>query len=198
MAPKTFIFIGRSGSGKGTQARLLQEYIRDIDPDSHLLYIETGAKFREFLKEDTYTTKLSQEIYERGDLQPDFLAIRIWSEILRNEFKGDEHLIFDGTPRQIREAHVLESALEFYKRNDIYIVYPNVSREWSEKRLVSRGRKDDQDMNDIKKRLDWYDDKVAPVIEYYRANPRYKFLDIKGEQTIEEVHEEIKKKIFGD
>ena len=192
MTLKTFIFIGRSGSGKGTQARLLQEHLKEIDPDTPIFYEETGAKFREFLKEDTYTSELSREIYKRGDLQPAFLAIRIWSEELGQEIKGNEHIIFDGTPRQIREAHVLENALDFYKRDEVYIVCPNVSREWSEKRLLERGRADDEKAN-VKKRLDWYDEKVAPVIEYYKGSPRYKFIDVKGEQTIKEVHEEIKR-----
>jgi adenylate kinase len=196
METKTFIFIGRSGSGKGTQARLLQEYLKDIDPETPVLYIETGAKFREFLKEDTYTSELSKDIYKKGDLQPDFLAIRIWSEELRQNVNGNEHLLFDGTPRQLREAYILESALDFYKKDDVYIVYPNVSRKWSEERLMARGREDDKDISDVKRRLDWYDDKVAPVIEYYRANPRYKFIDVNGEQTIEQVYEEIKRKIF--
>ena len=193
MELKTFIFIGRSGSGKGTQARLLQEHLKDIDPDTPVFYEETGARFREFLKEDTYTSRLSREIHEAGDLQPSFLAIRIWAEELRKNLKGNEHLIFDGTPRQLQEAHILENALDFYKREDVYIILPNVSREWSEKRLLERGRSDD-DLEEIKKRLDWYDEKVTPAIEYYKSNPRYKFLDIKGERTIKEIHDEIKEK----
>jgi adenylate kinase len=194
MELKTFIFIGRSGSGKGTQARMLQEYLKDTDPDTPVLYEETGAKFREFIKEDTFTSKLSQEFYNTGKLQPNFLAIRIWAEELRKNFKGNEHIIFDGTPRQLREAYVLETALDFYNRKNVYIIYPNVSREWSEKRLLERGRSDD-DLEEIKKRLDWYDTQVAPVIEYYRDNPRYNFVDINGEQTIKEVHDQIIEKI---
>lgn len=194
MELKTFIFIGRSGSGKGTQARLLQEHLKDLDPDSPVMYIETGAKFREFLKEGTYTGELSRKIYEAGNLQPSFLAIRIWAEELRRDLKGDEHLIFDGTPRQLREAYVLENALDFYDRKKVYVVYPNVSREWSEKRLLERGRSDD-DIEDIKKRLDWYDNQVAPVIKYYRDNPRYIFIDANGEKTIKEIHDQIKTEI---
>ena len=196
MELKTFVFIGRSGSGKGTQARLLEGYIKDVDSLNNVLYLETGARFRDFLKDSNYTAKLSQEIYKRGDLQPDFLAIRIWADELQEKLSGDEHLIFDGTPRQLREAYVLETALDFYQRKDVYIVYPNVSRKWSEEKLSKRGREDDKNLEEIKKRLDWYDEKVLPVIEYYRGNPRYHFLDINGEQTIEEVHNNIVEKVF--
>jgi len=71
----------------------------------------------------------------------------------------------------------------------------NVSREWSKERLLGRGRKDD-DPEEIKKRLDWYETEVAPVVEYYKDNPKYNFIDVNGEQTIEEVHKEIIEKVF--
>ena len=194
MTPKTFIFIGRSGSGKGTQARLLQEHLNEIDPEIPLFYLETGAEFRKFLKGETYSSELSRKIYEKGDLQPSFLAIKIWAEKFVNNLMGNEHVIIDGTPRQLGEAHVLESALDFYKRDDIYVVLPNVSRKWSEERLLARGRTDDSP-EDIKRRLDWYDGKVIPAIEYFKSNSKFKFLDINGEQTIQEVRDEIIKKL---
>lgn len=191
MTPKVFIFIGRSGSGKGTQARLLQEHLNEIDRDTPVFYLETGAEFRKFLKEDTFSSKLSREIYEEGNLQPSFLAIKIWAEKFVDNLTGNEHIIIDGTPRQLREAHVLESALDFYKIKDVYVILPNVSRKWSEEHLLARGRTDDREIEDIKKRLDWYDEKVVPAIEYFKSNPKVTFLNINGEQTIQEVRDEI-------
>jgi len=194
MNKKAFIFIGRSGSGKGTQARLLQECLKDIEREKDIIYLETGEEFRHFLKEDGYTQTLSRKIMDEGKLQPDFLAILMWSRKMIDTVKEDVHLILDGTPRQLREAYVLEKALEFYNYKDIHIIYPNVSRTWSEERLMARGRSDDKDPGDIKARLDWYDSQVNPVVEYYRSNPMYKFHDINGEQSIENVHKEVKEK----
>ena len=52
MELQTFIFIGRSGCGKGTQVTLLQEHIKKQDHKRHILfYIETGERFRQFIKE---------------------------------------------------------------------------------------------------------------------------------------------------
>ncbi len=48
----------------------------------------------------------------------------------------------------------------------------------------------------IKKRLDWFDTDVQPVIDWFKSNDFYNFLDINGEQTIEEVHQEIMEKIL--
>ncbi|MCG2694656.1 hypothetical protein L6261_01050, partial [Candidatus Parcubacteria bacterium] len=67
-------------------------------------------------------------------------------------------------------------------------------REWSTERLLGRGRSDD-DAEQIKKRLDWFDKDVIPAIEYLKNDPLYNFVDINGEQTIEQVQAEIIEKI---
>lgn len=172
------------------------EDLKEKDPDTKVLYVETGQRFRDFIKENNYTSKLSRKIYTSGELQPSFLAAKMWSDELIEKMKGHEHLVFDGTSRKLREAHVLEHALDFYKREEIYIVFLKISRELSKKRLLDRGRLDDSD-EDIEKRLDWYDEAVKPVVDYYRESPKYHFLDIDGEQSIEEIHENIKQKVFG-
>lgn len=193
----TFIFIGRSGCGKGTQADLLIEYIKKHDDSGRdIFYLETGKKFRELIKGDSYTSRLSAEIYKEAARQPDFLAVYIWSYVFVDNLNGDEHLFIDGTPRSLLETKILDTAMEFYKREDPVFIYMNVSREWSETRLRERGRLDDLKKEDIKKRLDWFDRDVMPAVEYAKESPVYRFVEINGEQTIEEVHEEIIKKAF--
>jgi len=194
MTPKTFIFIGRSGCGKGTQADLLMKVIKEKDPKRDTYYMETGAKFRDFLKGSSFSSKLSKKVSERGDLQPEFLSIYMWANHLIEDLKGDEHLFMDGTPRKLHEAEVLHSAMEFYKREKPCVIFMNVSRKWSEDRLLARHRQDDGKDN-VKKRLDWYDEEVVPTVEYYRNNQNYTFLDINGERTIEEIHSDIISKL---
>lgn len=159
--------------------------------------METGAKFREFISKESYSSKLSKEVYEKNDRQPDFLAIWVWSHIFVEELQGGEHMILDGTPRSIAEADVLGTALRFYKRDNPVIINLDVSREWSEKHLMARKRQDDKDPDAIKKRLDWYEKDVAPAIEQYAVDPSCNFIKINGEQTIEEVHADIIRAVFG-
>ncbi|MBX4198930.1 nucleoside monophosphate kinase [Candidatus Parcubacteria bacterium] len=188
----TVIFIGRSGCGKGTQADLLKERITRLDPEKRkILYVETGDRFRKFIRGKTYSSKLSEKIYEEDARQPDFLAGLMWGSMLLEELGEDMHIVFDGVARSEPEAKLLTTALEFYKRERPTIIHIEVSRRWSEDKLLKRGRSDDVNISKIDKRLDWFDKDVVPALDYLRANPMYRVLDVNGEQTIDEVHREI-------
>jgi adenylate kinase len=195
MQPQTFIFFGPSGSGKGTQAKLLQDEIKKKNPERNILYIETGEKFREISGENSFTAQKIKEIIGNGGLLPEFLPIWVFSDDLIKNFTGEEHLFFDGSPRRLEEAKVLDSAIKFYKRENPTVIFINVSDGWCINLMKGRGRADDTD-EEIKKRLAWYKENVAPAVEYFKNDPYYKFIPINGEQTIEEVHQEIMQKIM--
>ena len=195
MNKNAYIFIGRSGCGKGTQADLL---IKNLGENGKKIFcLETGDEFRKFTQGDRYSNKLAREIDKRGGLQPEFLAILMWASAMTVAVQGGEDFVLDGSPRKMPEANVLDSALKFYEFEKPTVIFMNVSRDWSRQRLLDRGRSDDA-INEVKKRLDWYEADVAPVVEWYRNNSDYRFLDINGEQTIEEVHREIIVKIPGE
>lgn len=190
----TVIFIGRSGCGKGTQAELLKDYFHKHDTRKRqILYIETGARFREFVRGTSYSSKLSNEIYEKDERQPDFLAAVMWGNMLIDEMGPDMHLVFDGAPRSHSEAILLSTALQFYKREKPTVVFLKVSHRWAEERLLSRGRSDDRALSKIDKRLSWFEEDTWPAIEYFKTNSLYNFLEIDGEQKIEKVHQDIVK-----
>ena len=190
MFPQNFIFIGMSGCGKGTQAKLLGEYLKKVDPKREVFFLETGAEFRRFIQGEGYTQRLSKKIYDEGGSQPEFLSVYMWSHLIAENFKEDEHLIVDGTPRRFHEAGALDSAFDFYSREKPYFIFLNIGKEWATERLTGRGR-DDDNQDDIKARLNWYETDVVPAINFYRNNPKYNFLEINGEQTIEKVHQDI-------
>ncbi|MBX4200452.1 nucleoside monophosphate kinase [Candidatus Parcubacteria bacterium] len=195
----TVIFIGRSGCGKGTQAALLKDVIHKRDPEKNqIVHIETGDRFRGFIQSDSYSAALSEEASRVGRRQPDFLACYMWADTLITELGENMHLFFDGSPRSVTEAKLLATALEFYKRESPIIINLEVSRKWSEEKLLARGRVDDKTLADIDKRLDWFDTDVMPTIEFFRNNPYYKVLDINGMQSIEDVHDEIMEKYYAD
>ncbi|MEK7642761.1 MAG: nucleoside monophosphate kinase [Patescibacteria group bacterium] len=194
MQPQTFIFFGPSGSGKGTQARLVIEKLEKTDPSKKVLYLETGGKLREFAKENSFSARKTKEVIESGGLMPEFLPIWIWAQFFVDNITGDEHLVIDGISRKLHEAWILDTALQFYGRQEPTIISLNVSPEWATERLEERGRMDDK-AQEIKRRMEWFKNSVKPNLEHFKKIPYYKFLEINGEQSIEEVHQEILSKI---
>lgn len=192
MLPQTFIFFGRSGSGKGTQAHLLQKKLQE--QGRKVLYIETGEKFREFMSRDNYTAGLTKTVMDNGGLLPVFLPIGVWANALIDSYTGTEDMILDGLSRRASEAPILDSMIGFYRRERPYVVCIVTSKEWSKERLLGRGRKDDTDQY-IETRLSWYDRDVVPAIEYFRNHSGYHFIEVNGEQSVEAVHEELIKKL---
>ena len=142
------------------------------------------------MEQDYYTSKRVKEVLDEGQLLPEFLPIWIWTDFLIKNYTGDEHIVFDGISRRLNEAPVVDGALDFYKKKDRYVIFMNVSKDWAKTRLLERGRYDDND-DDIEERLAWYDTNVYPVIETFRNNDKYKFLDVDAEKSIEEVHKAI-------
>ena len=199
MDPVTVIFIGRSGSGKGTQAKLLMEELARKDASRDIFYLETGAKFREFFDatdvEHAYSRRRAKAISDAGGLQPEFITVWLWSDVLLNHMHGGEHLVFDGTPRKLHEAQVLHSAIGFYERTLPSVIFLNTKEGAAVDRLVARGRYDDQP-EAIKRRMEWFDSDVMPIVDYYRENPTYRVFDIDGSKPVSEVQEEIRRAVF--
>lgn len=200
LLPQTIIFIGRSGAGKGTQSLLLLDYLQK-EIGGTALYLETGKYFRELITHDDLTAKLAKDVYMDGERHPDFLATNLWSNALRTEYTGAEHIVFDGAPRSKLEAEMMEGAFGFYDRFNISryakpkVIFLDVSAEWSRERLKSRGRIDEMRQDQIDSRTHYFETAVMPAVEYLKNDSKFTFLHINGEQTIEEVHAEILKQI---
>ena len=197
MKLQTFIFIGRSGCGKGTQVALLQEYIKKQDHKRHIFYIETGERFRQFIKEHSLSSRLAAEIYKTGNRQPDFIAVWMWSHLLVEKMTGGEHVIFDGTPRSLQEAQIIDTAITFYNRHRPQVMYLNISRETSKARMIARRRMDDINREEIERRLNWFESDVLPAVEYFRNHSKYSFVELDGDQPVEAVQQQLLLKAFG-
>ncbi len=190
MTPQSFIFIGRSGCGKGTQSRLLEAYLKKIDPKREVLYIQTGQELREFIKGNNATQKLCKVLYDKGGLQPEFLAVYMWTNVIVNKYTTGEHMIMDGMPRKYHEAGVLDSLWSFYKIKHPHVIYLDIPKEESLKRLLARKRIDDT-QEEIEQRLSWFETEVVPTLDFFKNNPDYTYVVINGMQSIEDVHKDV-------
>lgn len=190
---KAFIFFGASGSGKGTQAKLLKKYLEEND-SRKIAYIETGNRFRTFSDKEGYLPEQITNTINEGGLLPVFLSVWNWTNAMFEELDNNTHIVLDGSPRRQLELPVLESALDFMNYDEVHIISLDVPREILVERLANRDRNDD-DTEQINRRLDWFMEEVQPMLDYYSENSRYKFHDIDGSQTVEKIQEEILTKI---
>ncbi|MFW5887616.1 MAG: adenylate kinase family protein [Bacteriovoracia bacterium] len=190
MNNQTYIFIGRSASGKGTQINKMIDFLKQKG-ESDFFHLEAGNSFREFISRDGYSEKIAREISEKGELQPEFLSIWAWGNEIVEKFAGNKFVFIDGTPRRLVEAKILESALDFYNLNNINIIYLQTSRQCSIDRMKNRKRKDDIKEESIQERMNWFEREVSEVVDYYRAHKNHNFIEIDGEQSIEKVHQDI-------
>ncbi len=191
MDTKTVIFIGPQGSGKGTQIAKLDAVLRVVDPTQRIVDIQTGRRFRALAaKSEGYTETHVSETLNSGVLQPLFLSINLWGDAMREHVDDTCHLLIDGFPRIVDEARVLESALAFYKRNDIDIINLDTPEDVVRARMEGRGRTDDT-ADSIEARLRWYREEVVSVIAYYKTREGATVHNIDGTLSIDGVHEAI-------
>ena len=196
MTPEqTIIFIGRSGSGKGTQIELLKKHLETIHSERSVFHFESGDHFREFVKADGYTSELMRSIIAEGSLAPDFITGWLLVDALVKGFREGQSLILDGFPRTQTQALMLDSAMDYYNRKNIKVVHIDVSEDEVRKRMAERGRTDDKAQEVIERRIAWYNENVIPTINYLRMKPEYEVIDINGEQDIDEIQSELQQRL---
>lgn len=188
-----YIFYGRSGSGKGTQSENLISLLEQSGKT--IIKIETGLLLREIATGESFTAKRTREIIDAGGLMPEFMAVHAWATKMSESITGSENLLLDGLARRIPEAGMLLSALSFYQFERIVVVYLNVSEEFATKLLSGRGRADDTPEG-IMRRMKWFTNDVLPVLSFFKESAAVEFVEINGEQTIEEVWDEMKAKLL--
>lgn len=187
--PHTFIFYGIAGSGKGTQIKLLRDVLKAKD-GRDTVYGYPGGEFRKLVENGNLTGSTLKDAMEAGILLPDFLPNTVFADILISELTADKHLIADGFPRTVVQSENFEEMMKFYKREEIIIVYIELSKEEAIKRMKIRARPDDTD-DGIAKRFDEYVKNIIPSMNYFKGKVGYTMYTINGDQGIEEVHKEI-------
>lgn len=188
-----YIFYGKAGSGKGTQAKLLKEHLESLGRS--VVYIETGGLFRNFVAtNDSFSAKRTKSVIDSGELMPAFFPIFLWSQAMIQNFDGTQDLILDGLTRRIEEAPILESALDFFQVDKKLVFNIHISDATAQERLAIRpgDRADDADPAKIQKRLDWYAQNVMPVLDYYKQGSVITVHEIDGEPDVAQVFEQIK------
>lgn len=177
------VLFGPPGAGKGTQSKMLIEKYG-------LIHLSTGDLLRNEIAEGTVLGMQAKAIMDRGELVSDEIVIgMIESKIDANP--GAKGFIFDGFPRTIAQANALDAMLQTKHTSITMMIALEVNDEELLKRLLLRGaesgRADDQNEMVIRRRITEYNNKTAPLKQFY--SNQHKFHSVYGIGTVEQIFE---------
>ena len=204
------VFLGPISSGKGTQGQIIVEKY-------NLVAISIGELLRERRNiQDEIGLKIAS-LQKQGMLVDDDITLKVLEEKVKNcsKYQG---ILFDGYPRTIHQAHLLDELLKKYDRK----IDKVINFEIEDKAIVDRisGRlicrcgetyhhvhkkpvkenvcdkcgqelyqRDDDTEEGIKKRLEIYHSCVVPLIDFY--SDRNLLANVNALQDIETVAADI-------
>ncbi len=159
------VLLGPPGSGKGTQAARLKEYLQ-------VPHISTGDLLRAEVAAGSPLGVQAKEVMARGDFVSDEVLLGMLEARLARPDTANG-FILDGYPRNLAQAAALGSLLQKIGQPMDYGVQLEVPTELLVERIAGRaaaeGRSDDTP-EVVRKRLQKYDNDTAPVIDYYRQH----------------------------
>jgi adenylate kinase len=180
------VLFGPPGAGKGTQAEyLIQAY--------SLNHLSTGDLLRSELAAETELGLEAKKYMEKGELVPDSVVIGMIRSKLKS-VAGAKGFIFDGFPRTVEQAQALDTLLNENGTPISGMLSLEVEKQELVARLLNRGkssgRADDQNPEVIENRINVYNDKTSPLIDYYQKQGKH--FGINGMGTIEDIAGRLK------
>ena len=185
------VLLGAPGSGKGTQAQKLQA-------ERGLPQISTGDLLREAVAAKTPLGIEARAAMESGNLVSNEIVLAIIRERLGRDDVGDGYIL-DGFPRNLEQAEALDELLADLGQDIDAVVLLSVDFDILMKRLTGRRtcsrtgkllniyfsspeeiaavteaggellQRDDDNEETIRHRLEVYEERTAPLIDYYRS-----------------------------
>ena len=200
------ILFGPPGAGKGTQAQFIVK-------KHNYFQLSTGDLLRNEIKKKTPLGKSIEKLIINGIFVSDEIVNNLLQQSITN-LKFRDRIIFDGYPRNIRQAKNLENILAEFNQNIGHIIFLNVTRDIIEKRIVGRMtcekcnmtlneffnkeeielhpcgkefliKRLDDNQKIVIDRYDTYMNTTKPVLDFYSKNTN--FTEIDGSSKIEEI-----------
>lgn len=200
------MLMGIQGSGKGTQAAL-------INKNYGYISLETGALLRAVLENPNHKHyKEVAETVPHGKLTPDPIIFDLIQEFFDNH--PNDQILIDGAVRRVSQRAFFDAIT-----TDYCVIHLTLTEEEALRRLQGRKmdpvtkeifgadftgdtnpetgnklviRVDDQDVEKIHKRFAWYRTDIVPLLDSWKADG-VEYYTINGEQSREVVWNEIEK-----
>ena len=185
-----FIMLGAPGTGKGTVARILSEELK-------IPQVSTGDIFRQNIKDKTELGKLAESYTSKGALVPDDVTVKLVEDRI-NQDDAKNGVILDGFPRTVAQAEELDKILEGKNKKIDMIINLTSPQEEIIERIVNRRicpkckiaynlilkpskqegicdkcgseliKREDDNEETAKVRLQSYFEETSPLIDYYQ------------------------------
>jgi adenylate kinase len=210
------LLFGPPGCGKGTQGRLIIDWLRDTHGQA-VPSISTGDMLRAEIAAGSELGLQTQSIIAAGGLVPDDLInAALGKRILQPDCAGG--FMLDGYPRTVEQAQYLDAELAARNLSTPAVIHLDVPADVLVGRMISRRqcsqcgvmynilskrprvagrcdddaaplivRKDDQE-SVIRERLRTYRELTRPVLDYY---PSDRYFQISGDRSAPYIFEEI-------
>ncbi len=165
------VLLGKPGAGKGTQGQLLAK-------KHNLVYISTGKLLRKEIANNTEVGKIAAPYMELGEIVPDEIPIKLIANQIK-ENPDANGFIFKGFPRTVIQAYILDGLLQRVNMKVSNMIELKLNTLQAIKRLSNRGKdRDSARSYDIStelivNRLEQYNEKTEPVVEYYQKQGKY-------------------------
>lgn len=199
--------LGIQGSGKWTQARILQDKY-------NFRIFETWARIREMAKEDSELWRKIKNLIENGNFIPTEMITEILEDYMKNIWRN-HNVIFDWIPRNQEQKEIFEK----YVKN-CQVIYFELDRLTAIERILGRTicnkchktfasdysweecascgweiikRKDDVNSDAITRRIEIFEKETMPVVYEYKG--KWDLTTVDASRSLEDVAKDIAEKL---
>lgn len=179
------IICGAPGCGKGTQSDLMVEKYT-------LTHLSTGDLLRKEIEAKTEKGIIAEKLISKGEFVPDSMIVNMLTNYIVEKPASSNGIILDGFPRTVAQAEALEELMSNLNKETTLLIDLIVDNDELINRLVKRGEtsgRSDDNLETIKKRLEVYEIKTAPVSEFYKRLNKY--APINGMGSVQEIFARI-------
>ena len=182
---KIICLYGLPACGKTTQAEKIKE-------EFNFVQFGMGDRLREEVATGSDLGKEIKKFVDAGTLITDELMFQVIKNV--GDKIKEQGIIFDGFPRKISQAIMLEEIASELNEDISRFFYLKVSPETALKRIAARAeltnRDDDKDEDAVRNRLGVFEKESKLLIDYYTK--KGVLVEIDGELSINEVYQKIK------